>query len=521
MTRSRWVDVLLLVLVLGLAWLLYRPDRPLPLDLWDFREFLPILERHPGVWNGYGALLDYYASHGRMNPLFYFTFAVQYALFGEGAHGWQLVRFAMMSAAVIAAYALARRLAIAPVGAALAAALLVTATPVSRAWLQLMAEPICLLALLLALHAALGYRDRAQWRGPALLMLGMIAVVFLSKEVVGVLGAVVVVLAACGWPGPLARPRLRDPRVAVLGVGALLIAGAVAVMLLVVRDRPEATGYGMSYGAGALTVGRLVHNIGAIATPISPGRDTLLGLLYPANVLALLLAGLGFATALRRGKRRVAVESMLVTGLVVLAGALVYWPWPKFDAFYALPFFLAPSLLLGAAATALWQEGGTRRILVAVAVVAIAIYAAIPAHRSAVTANAALHLNHSVTRIIGALPAIDTVVVLGPVDGPRRLPVAAAELRDFAVVLADRAPDDLPTVVDRACAAVVPPAAAGSGLAQVTWSYGCGRLPQADLSLSSPFAWRDWLTFEAVHDTLWVDLVGEPARVWVRGRQGR
>ncbi len=520
MNRQRALDALLLAAVLALAFLLYRPDRPLPLDLWDFREFLPILERHDGAWAGYRALLDYYASHGRMNPLFYFTFAVQYALFGEGSHGWQLLRFGVMAAATVAAYALARRLRIAPVGAALAAALLVVATPASRAWLQLMAEPACLLALLLALHAALGYRDRVRWQPAAAAMLAMIAVIFLFKEVVGVLGAVVVVLAVCGWPGPLAMPRLREPRTPALGAGALLIAVAVAALILVVRSQPVATGYGMSYGAGALTVDRLAGNIAAIVTPISPGSHGALRLLYPANLIALLLAGFGVAAAFRRGQGRAAVEAGAIATAVVLLGALLYWPWFKFDAFYALPFFVAPALLIGAATGVLWDEGGWRRGLAGAGALLVPLYAAIPAQRSAATAEAALHLNHAVTRLAGGLDAGDTLVVLGPVEGPRRLPVAAPEIGDFATVLVDRPADALARVVDRPCDALVPPGSAPR-VAQVTWSYGCGRLPEADLSLSAPFTWRDWLTLARVHDTLWVDAVGLPVQEWMARQQRR
>ena len=64
----------------------------LPLDIWDFREFLPILNRTHGGWAQFVALLDYYAHHGRMNPLFYATFVVQYHWFGVDASGWQWLR---------------------------------------------------------------------------------------------------------------------------------------------------------------------------------------------------------------------------------------------------------------------------------------------------------------------------------------------------------------------------------------------------------------------------------------------
>ena len=100
---------LLLVLPLMLALLIYHPYITLPLDIWDFREFLPILQRHHGIWDRFTALLGDYAHHGRTNPLFYGTFVLQYGWFDVGASGWQWLRVCWMSLDAVLIVVICRR----------------------------------------------------------------------------------------------------------------------------------------------------------------------------------------------------------------------------------------------------------------------------------------------------------------------------------------------------------------------------------------------------------------------------
>ncbi len=502
---AAWVTGLLIVAV---ALIVYRPDRPLPFDLWDFREFLPILQRHPGIGDGYAALLHYYAGHGRMNPLFYLTFVIQYAVFGDWAWGWQLLRFAVMLVDAALLVWLARRLGLDWLGAATAGLLFVVATPMVRAWVQLMAEPLVIGLLLVAAHAALSYRGAPRWRGRAGCILGCILAAFLTKEVAGALGAGVVLLAVWGWSRPVRRPEVSAPRTLTLVVGASVIAIAVAVMIVTVRSRPDATGYGMAYGSAPLSVARLSENLAAIVMPVHPEGRTALGMLYPANVIALLLLGLGMAAFLRQGGDRQVLLRSIGFGLGIAGfGALLYLPWPKFDAFYAAPFFVGPALLLGAAVSSLARAGGGRQLLATIGSVLLIGYAMIPASRSVEAAAAALHLNVAVVRVIGSLSAGDSVVVAGPANGPRRLPVAAAELREYAIATGIGGEATLPVMVDADCAATPPPAA---HRALLSYSYGCGALAAAGLRLTASYRWRDWLTLALRGDTLRADLTGPP-----------
>ena len=75
--NPRWRLVLIALAGLAVAGYVYRPWVGLPFDIWDFREFVPLLRRTPGALAQLRDLLGYYASHGRQNALFYATFVAQ------------------------------------------------------------------------------------------------------------------------------------------------------------------------------------------------------------------------------------------------------------------------------------------------------------------------------------------------------------------------------------------------------------------------------------------------------------
>ncbi|HRX18968.1 MAG: hypothetical protein KC544_05145 [Gemmatimonadetes bacterium] len=509
MTRERLRRAVPILGVLVLAWLIYRPLATLPVAVWDFREFLPILDAGSGIADRYRALLDYYAGHGRMNPLFYLTFVLQHAAFGADPIGWQVVRFAVMAIDLVLLWWFAGRLGADGWGRFVATALFAVATPVVGGWIQLMAEPLALLALLGAAHLALGYREAPRWPLRAAGIVGCLAVAFLCKEVVGVFGAVVVLLAVAGWPIPRVPAPVERTRVIALALAALLVALAVGAMILAVRSGPEATGYGMAYGSAGLSPARLWHNLVATTLPVRPEGRAALALLYPANLVLVALAMLGLH-GWRPADARVRGWALGLGLLLPLLGALAYWPWPKFDAFYGLPFFVGPALLLGGAVTVLGARGGAAaRWGRGAALVAVG-YAVIPALRSVDAAAARLRLDQSAAAIIARLGPADTVLVLGPTASDRRLPVAAAELHDYAIATHLVAADRAPTVLDVPCERYAP--GASPRYAYLSYSYGCGRFPEPGLRLASPYPWRDWLTLTPHVDTLAVDLDGAPIR---------
>ncbi len=506
-----------MVLPLGLALLIYHPWAKLPLDIWDFREFLPILQRTTGAWQQFIALLGYYAHHGRTNPLFYGTFVIQYGWFGTDAGGWQWLRVAWMSVDLALVVLLCRRIGLTLIAGIAAAMVLVVATPAVRAWVQLMAEPQALAAILGAACIATTYSATARWQRAACWITVLVAMAFLSKEVAGSLGAVVLLIAVA-WNREEGEPLIMRRHI-VLGTLLLIVVIAEALLLRIIRAQPEATGYGMAYGSGALSLSRFGANLLAITLPVRPGADAALGLLYPANVAAILALVLGLTTRLRRraADTRLAVV-MIIGALPAIIGAAVYLPWPKFDSFYGLPFFIGPLLLYAAAIDELLTAGGVRRAFAVIAIVAVPGYAAIAANRSVESAAASLRLNADLARFSGRFAHDDTLLVLSPPQGPRGLPVAANELREYGATLGWIDTTKAAAFLAAPCDRFTPTTdvTAPGGPVFVSYSYGCGRLPNATLQIVSEYSWRDWHTLAVVHDTMTLDLAGAAVRELMR-----
>jgi hypothetical protein len=512
MSATRWKNVGLAAIVLMFAFLVYRPERPLPFDLWDFPEFLPLLRSGTGFWSDYTALLEYYTSHGRMNALFYLTFAVQDTVFGERPHLWQLMRFVTMVIATWLTMRLGRRLGMGYCGLLVLGILLVAATPMVRGWVQLMAEPMALVLLLLAAHRALDFQASGRPLSAAAALALLVLVVCLTKEVVGVLGIAVPWIAATRLTAPVQLRGILNRRIMVLTGLIGLAVVAVAVLLLMVRSGPTARGYGMAYGDAPLTPDRLFQNALSIIVVVRPGGGSALAALYPGNLLVALGVCLGLSAYVRRGGSWSQVVLTAATvAAIVLAGALVYLPWPKFDSFYALPFFVAPALAAGAAFDELWRAGGGRRIAAGASTLALLWLLGVPASRSVETARASLLLNEQLARLISTMSARDTLVVLSPAEATRRLPVAAMELEGYAAMLRGPGTREGVTLVDAPCeaaATILDEPRRGV----ISYGYGCGTFPGATLQVISPFAWRDWVAGGLRHDTLRAVIHGEPVR---------
>lgn len=501
--------ILFIAIVLTAA-AIYRPWQTLPFDIWDFREFLPLLKSAEGPWNQLVALVEYYATHGRANLLFYASFVVQWQLFGLDPSGWQWWRFGLMLLVLLLSMVFLRRLGASPWGAAAGTALLVASSPVQRGWIQLMAEPQALALLLVAGLLALDYQGAERWGRRAWLIAALVLGVFLSKEVVGVLGGFVLLLAVCRgadgtWRWPLWQRR--DFLLAGLTAGVVVV---VSALLFYVRGLPVAEGYGMSYGAGSLDPVRLGENFLRAMLPHHVAADIRLGFVYPSNVLFILVVVLGVHQRMDAtvGKRwRTLLESAGVL-LLPLAGAAIYWPWPKWDSFYGLPFFFGSVLLLAVAVTVFEAAGAVRRHLAHLATAAIVGYSALVAQRSLSISEAILRLNVELAHEMAVLGPAATVVVVGPEEESRRLPVTGIEIKEYAAAIGLADLDSLPRVFEAGCEAVPPLLAGGAGsILLVSYSYGCGRLPGATTSLQQEFAYRDWLSLGQRHGNLTMDFI--------------
>lgn len=491
-----------------LALILYRPWIELPFDVWDFQEFLPLVQATDSAVDQLATLVDYYGTHGRRNVAFYASLVVQWQLFGLDNSGWQWWRFITMSANLWLLALLLLRLGASVWGSIAGAGLLLASSTVQRSWVQLMAEPQALIAVLTACLLAVEYHGsrRPPLRGALIASLLLLAM--LSKEIMVVFCPVVFFLA-CGRndAGEWLLPRLTKPAVGL----AAMIAAAVAIVALLVLDARAnlgALGYGTSYGQGELTVARIVDLFARMTLPHQVAGDLWVAMIYPATLAFLVAVALGLAVMLRQLPRRQVCGSLAFALLIPALGAAVYLPWPKFNSFYGMPFILGSSLILAWGVSAIGREGRLGKALAGMITAVIIGYAMLATDRSLQVSAASLRVNHGLAMKLASLGPQATIAIVGPTEGPRALPVKPHELKSYSAAMGMASLSALPTVHEAPCQALGQILEGALGpMSVISYSYGCGRLKTPSWSTVVVYRYRDWLTLRSREDSVAADLL--------------
>jgi hypothetical protein len=495
--------------------LVVRPWLRQAFAVWDYGEMLPLLRASRGFGGAFGALAEFYRRDGRANYLTYAQIAATWRLAGADPLGWQLQRALLMVAAGLLFVWAGRRLGATPLAAALGAALFLLAVPSTEGWLFLMGEPLAVILLLLMAGAAAGYRTTPAWRSRALLIALLAALVMLTKEILGVCLPMVVLLAvswdpAAGFRRPAAGPRERWLALLLLAVVALEGWSVVSAL-----HAAAPRGYATAYGQGGLDAGTVWTLFQAMALP---DRFTSAGLgttLFPANLAFLLILLLGFAVPAHPARP---ARTRLCWGAGLLAyplvGALAYALWPRYSAFYGIPFFAGSAGLLVAAASA--AERGHRRggwVVAGLGAVAIG-FTALVSWRTIGIKNAIAGVALDVTRELARRPRLDSLYVVTPSQGGRRWPVTGGELRRYGIAVGF--PDSvLPAMVDAPCERVARRLNAPLGRSGVLNDINpCGRLPLRTIEVRRTVSHLDWLSGRVVADSVVVEIL---APLWPKG----
>jgi hypothetical protein len=350
-TRIEVADVVAL-LVLGLmAWIVYRPDLAPPFDYVDFPEDLLAVKSQSGVVAQYEAVSDVYADHGRWKPVFLALLVLQWNWFGSWTPGWYLLRFLIMLAAALLSYAFFRRLLLTPSGAFAAGSFLVLSPAAAMGWLRLSTpEPIAILFLALACHAALPPRRRhSRW----LLAFTLLGVMW-TKEIATVAFVLPVLIVLCaGEDGLLRRPRLRRSEIAVLlPAFVTLVFGSIPTFWTWLTA-PTGS-FASRYGASGVSATNIVGGSLAAWLPFVPLHESSTLSLRIVILALLLLILVGWREGLRPNPLRSHRRSILAGAILIpVLGALAFSPWPYYVFIYALPFVIAGSLLTGQALSSL------------------------------------------------------------------------------------------------------------------------------------------------------------------------
>lgn len=354
----RWVDLFSLATLVVAAWGLYRPGERRAFDYVDFPELFTMLQSKVGATEQITALVSYYWTHGRFNPVAFAAIVMKWETFGLWSPGWQCARFLAMTAVVALTWRLLRELGATRFGAWVGAALFVVSPPGARGWLRLTAaEPLGTLFLLLAAWLAIAGHRLPGRRSRLVLLALSVSLALLTKEML---------LAALILPLLLARSSRDDASSEVPGIAAMAkrwdawiamalgVAFALAPIAVAYLTAPP-TAYAARFGsAGFLPV----SIIGAFATALLPFAPV--GSTVPALSISLLTLWLAIVCAgwMAPAPRAMHPRAPWVAVLLPLAGALAYAPWPAYVTPYAIPFLFGGSVLLAGAVSRLESKGG-------------------------------------------------------------------------------------------------------------------------------------------------------------------
>lgn len=491
----------------GLALALYIPWVRRPFDILDFSEFLPLFRRESGFGGRFAALVDYAVhEHGRLNILSYAALAAKWSLLGDSPVLWQWLRFLEMGLLVAGIYALARRLDASWLGAAAGSALFLTSRSGEQAWIRLtMGEP---LGLGLMLGAALVVTsERAALRSGIRTAAAsvLVAAAILAKEMLVGWVPLLLLLGLCYRNGGLGPP-VRDlrSRHLVLGVGAATVASMLAVILAATSGSAES--FTASYQMQSFTLPRLAALWNRIVMPQSTlGHASMW--LHPANLLFAITCLGGLSLALRRPEERRQALLMAAVGAGLPAiGALLYVPWPYFNAFYALPFLVGPALLLATAVTAAERQAPRARWAAYAGAAGMALFAAVSSAYAARATIARQQVNGELARSLPAYASVDSIVVAQEFAAPQKWQGTGPTLVRYA--LAVGAATTLPPAVDASCreSRALLDGRLGNTLL-ISYLDQCGGLPGASRRVARYFSYPDYTRFAVATDSVVADLL--------------
>lgn len=504
-TRRAWIAASLAPF---LALALFRPWVRTPFPVWDYPSNLPIFERAPGIWNGAMALAEWNRADGRANYFSYFEFSITWALTHSDTLGWQIARALVMLAAAILLVQVARRLGATPLAAALGALVFSVAVPSTEGWLFLAGEQLATCFLLLMVLASAGYTTTPAWRSRAVLIAVLAASVMLTKEVIGLCLPLIVIFAVTWEPGVGFRGPRIGPRERWLALLLLFVIVAEAWSVRAAMQDAVAGSYASAFGRNGLDGGRVFTLFQAMLLPNRFSSAGLSTTLYPANLAFLLLLLLGL---LWPAKAASGLRGMGWLGLGLLAypliGALTYALWPRYAAYYGIPFFAGSAGLIAAAATRVELNGGRPgRVAVAVLGLVILFYSGLVSARTIRQKEATAALTQDVTQALPRGPRLDTVFVVTPPGGGRRWPINAWELDKYARFLKVPA-SHIPVFIDASCDAVMARVRQPLGNSAVLNDQNpCGRLPVTTRTWARDVGYIDWISLRLVPDTMQVFL---------------
>ncbi len=350
------------ILLLGLAAMVYQPWNTPALPILDFSEFLPKLAAHTSLWDRFAAVAGYLATQGRFSPIQYLYMALTWSAFGASAPGWHWTYFAINVAVLLLARSVLLRIGVRRSAALVSIGVWAMMQPFADGWLRPTGETIGLIFVFIAVRVALRYADATDWRRKAIVIALCAAATIFSKEMlVAVVPVIWLVTRLERRDGVLrlAPWAERDRFLAI--VLAVTVVLALVPVTYVALHAP-AGNYASRYGSGRFDFGLTLYRL---EITLFPGRGRLSTITRvwqdPAWRLLLLLPNLvwlglmvdGLSTRLARRNP----WPLAIGVLWILAGIIAYIPWPGHATFYMIPFGFGMVLIAAHSLTWIAERG--------------------------------------------------------------------------------------------------------------------------------------------------------------------
>jgi hypothetical protein len=485
-----------------------RPWRREAFPVWDYCDFLPHFRAAGDFWPTFLKLVEIDRPNGLARHVDYAHFALTWVIAGDDPVGWQWQRALLMLLAAVLLVVVARRFGATPLAAAVGATLFTIGVPGTEGWLFLMAEPLGLVFLLLFLLAGAGYSTAPRWKLRGLLLAILAFCVMSSKEILGILLPPAVLFTVCWVPGEgFRRPRIGPrERWLALWLGVVLIA-EVIIVVEVLRSAPAGS-YAGSFGGDAVELSRFSARFQSMLLPARYASAAFSTILYPANLAFVFLLLIGLARPDPRVPRpRGWYWWPLGLLAIPLIGGLAYTLWPRYSAFYGIPFFAGSMGLLILAASMVERAHRHGRAVVLVLGAVAIWFTALASWRTVRQKHAIAGLASDVVSSLQRSPKLDSLFVVMPRVGGRRWPVTGSELRRYAVAL--EVPDSmLPVVRDLPCEEIAARLQRPLERSAVLNDLNpCGPLPASTRRWIREVRYLDWLSTETRADTVLVELL--------------
>jgi hypothetical protein len=487
------------ILLLGLAALVYQPWNAPGLPILDFSEFLPKLAAHTSLWDRFAAVARYLASQGRFSPIQYLYMALTWSAVGTQASGWHWSYFAINAAVLLLARSVLLQLGVRRSAALVCVGLWAMMQPFADGWLRPTGETLGLIFIFIALRAALRYASAPDWRRNAIIIALCAAATIFAKEMLVALIPLIWLVTRVERRDDVVRLAPwteRDRFLAiVLAVTVVVALAPVAYVALHAPAGNYASRYGSQRFNFALTLDRL-------EITLFPGRGRLSTITRlwqdPAWRLLLLLPNLVWLGLIVDGlTTKLARRHLWPVGLGFLwisAGVIAYSPWPGRATFYMIPFGFGMVLIAAHALTWIVERGEIEYRGAVTLATALVLITAIEAGNFMHQHDLRVRLDSAIIKSLSKYPGVTHVVAAVPEPGRPGSWGWARELTEFGQVVNGMHPV---RSSDVSCADARRILADTPGTVVLSALEGCGMFaPGTEIDVSVPlrlwpFVWNE------------------------------